>query len=71
MASGNKLQLRMGTTAGIKTWSFNYAKSNASTANINALMDAMITNGSIYKYPPLTKESATIIQTSEINVPVS
>lgn len=64
------LKLKLGTTAGVKTWTFNYAKSNATTANIKALADAMITNGSIFRYPPLTKESAQIIQTTTTTVDI-
>lgn len=71
MASGTKLQLKFGTAYGEKTWTFNYAKSNASSQNVNTLMDTMITNGSIYRYPPLSKVSAKLVVTSETDISVS
>lgn len=61
--AGTKLQLKFGTASGVKTWTFNYAKADASTASIRTLADTMIANGSIYKNPPLTKESAELITT--------
>ena len=68
MASGTKLQIRCGTSSGEKTWTFNYAKSNATTANIRALAQALVENGSIYKYPPLVANSAKLIVTSETSI---
>lgn len=70
MANSTKLVLKFGTASGVKTWTYNYAKSNATTVNIRALMDGMITNGSVYQYPPLTKESAEIVTTSTTPVDV-
>lgn len=61
--SSYKLQLKFGTMSGTKTWNFNYGSTSASADAINNLMSTMITNGSIYKYPPLTKDSAKLIQT--------
>lgn len=71
MANTTKLVLKLGTTAGTKTWSFNYAKSNATTQNIKALADAMIANGSIYRYPPLTKESAQLVVATTTDIDIS
>ena len=66
-----KLQLKFGTMSGVKTWNINYAKEDATTSDIKDLMDVMIANGSIYKYPPLTKDSAIIIKTEETVVDIS
>ena len=71
MASSVSLQLKFGTMSGVKTWNINYAKESATSANIKNLMDVMIANGSIYKYPPLTKESAIIVKKDEIVVDLS
>ena len=65
MAAGVKLQLKFGTMAGEKTWTFSRAKENVTTAQVKALMNAMITNGTIYQEPPLTKRSAKVIVTTE------
>lgn len=68
--AGTKLQLKFGTTSGTKTWTFNYAKSGATVEQIQALANTMIENGSIYQYPPLTKESAEIITTSVTRIEI-
>lgn len=70
MAAGTKLQLRFGTMSGEKTWTFNYANGSAESSDINTLMDTMITNGSIYTYPPMTKISAKIVTTSEREISI-
>ena len=71
MASSVSLQLKFGTMSGTKTWNIKYAKEDATTANIKNLMDVMIANGSVYKYPPMTKESALIIKKTETEVDLS
>lgn len=68
MATTKKLQLKFGTTFGTKTWTFANVNGNADATTIKTLMQAMITNGSIYKYPPLTMDSANIIQTTTTEV---
>lgn len=68
MASTTKLQLKFGTMSGVKTWTFGYMQSALSANDVNAAMDAMITNGSIYKYPPLTKDSATLVKTETTTI---
>ena len=62
MAIVNTLKLKMGTLSGVKTFSFKYAKTNVTSAQVQALAQALITNGSVYKYPPQVVESATIEQ---------
>lgn len=54
------LYLKFGTLSGEKTWKFSLVKENATTANVKALVQAMIDNGSIYETPPLSAVSATI-----------
>lgn len=65
MASTTKLQLVFETSSGSKTWSFNYAKTSATLANVKALGAAMIANGSIYEAPPLVFKSAKQVTTTE------
>lgn len=65
MASGTKIVFRFGTTSGEKNFSYNYGDDDASSANIKAAMQAMITNGQIFKYPPLTAISAKYVITTE------
>lgn len=61
MATTIQLELKFGTLSGVKTWTFNNAESSVVVDDVKTLMDTMITNGSIYKYPPMTKESARLI----------
>lgn len=65
MASGNKLQLKFQTMHGVKTWTFSHMDENATTQQVKDLINSMIANGSIYQYPPLTVESAKLIQVQE------
>lgn len=58
MAGSIQLKLVFDTMGGQKTWTFKNIKSEASTADVKNLMDVMIANGSVYKYPPLAKVSA-------------
>lgn len=71
MAAGTQLKMRFGTLAGTKTFTIKYAKPAATAAAVSTLMDAMITNGSIYEYPPTTKESATLVTTTETSLTIS
>ena len=57
MATTAQLKLVFDTMGGQKTWTFKQVK-DATLAEVKTLMDTMITNGSIYKYPPLSKVSA-------------
>lgn len=65
MATSTRLKLTFETGAGSKTWSFNYAKGAATTANVKALGAAMIANGSIYENPPLVFKAAKVVVTTE------
>ena len=71
MASTTNLKLKFGTMYGEKTWTIKYANTNPSAEQIANAMNTMITNGSIYKYPPLTKVSAEIVTTTTQEVDVS
>lgn len=70
-----KLQLKFGTAFGTKTWTFSNVGSSitasGSKAQIKTLMQTMITNGSIYKYPPLALDSANVIETTTGEVDLS
>lgn len=66
MASGTKLVLSFYSATGkTLTWTFNYAKPSAGKVNVVALMQAMITNGSIYATPPVEIKSAKEVTTTE------
>lgn len=65
MAEGTRLQIKFETMAGLKTWNINYAKPSMNTADVKALMNGMIQNGSIFEYPPIRAYSAKTITTSE------
>lgn len=60
-----KIQFTFGTLAGAKTWTFSNADSDATDSAVKNAAQVMIANGSIYKYPPLTAESAKIVITTE------
>lgn len=61
------LKMKFDTMGGSKTWSFKYAKSAGSMtlANVKALGQAMITNGSIYQHHPTALTDARIVTTTE------
>lgn len=67
---GTSLIIQCETTSGVKTWTFNYAKSSATTANIQAFVQALIANGDIYKYVPLAATSIKLQTVSEATIPV-
>lgn len=71
MATTSTLQLTFGTASGNKTWKFKYVDSSASTANIKAVAQAMIDNGSVFPNPPLTIGSGKIVTTEETNIDLS
>lgn len=66
MAEGTKLVLAFETSAG-KTMSltFNYAKPSATSTQIKALMNGIVSNGSIYENVPVAAKSAKSVTTSE------
>lgn len=70
MAVISTLKIKMGTLSGTKTFSFKYAKNGVTSAQVKALAQALITNGSVYKYPPQVLDSATLekVETDTIDV---
>lgn len=71
MADGTVLKLVFETGYGQKTWSFKNANPSATTTAIKSAMETMITNGSIYKYPPLAKVKAELQTTTTTGIDVS
>lgn len=65
MASGTVLKMTFDTLAGQKTWTFKYARPSTSVANVKALGQAMITNGSIYNHQPTALVKALEVTTTE------
>lgn len=65
MAATTKLILRFGTLSGEKNFTYNYGNADAPDSDVKAAMQAMITNGSIFKYPPLSMISAKVQVTTE------
>lgn len=55
-----QLKLKFGTLSGDKTFSYNYALGASDEEDVKTLMQAMITNGSIFKYPPLVAREAWV-----------
>ena len=60
-----KLVLEFLANGSTVKYSYNYAKPEATTANIKALMAGMITNGSIFENPPLEAKAAKLVTTDE------
>lgn len=71
MAAGTKLILRFGTASGEKNFTYNYGNASATSASVKNAMNAMIENGSIFRYVPLTKISAKAQVTSETEFDLS
>lgn len=71
MASGTALRVQFETMSGVKTWKFNYAKPSIGSANVKALMQAMISNGSIFENPPIRAYTAKEITTTETEYDLS
>ena len=66
MASGVKLVLEFEDSNGENiVFTFPYAKSNATTSNVKALMNSIITNGDIFNHVPVKAKSAKTMTTSE------
>ena len=71
MASGTKLHLVFGTNSASKaTFNYNYADREVTTATVRALMNGMITNGSIFENVPTAIESAKLVTTAETTLQV-
>jgi len=60
----SRLVLEFTTSSGDKSFSFNYADPQVTSADVKALAQAMITNGDIYETVPLTIKSAKIVTTT-------
>ncbi len=71
MASGTKLVYKVGTTGGTKTYTFNRAKSSASTAAVKALAQGIITHGTFFQPQAITVNSAKIVVTTETDIDIS
>lgn len=67
-SSGTTLKMYFDTMGGPKTWSFKHAKADASSSLVQALGQTMITNGSIYKYPPLQFTGAEMVVTTVTHI---
>ncbi len=59
-----KLVLEFAGTGSDVKFSYNYADNNITTANVKALMNGLIANGSIFENPPVSAKSAKIITTN-------
>ena len=72
MAIGTKLVITFIDDIGAsRNYSFNYAKANATAANIKLLAQTMIANGSIFTHIPVTASSATLVTTTETDVDIN
>lgn len=65
MAAGTKIIMRFGTAAGEKNFIYNHANAEANAASVKNAMEAMINNGTIFRFPPLTMISAKSQVTTE------
>lgn len=65
MAAGTKLQLQFETMGGLKTWSFSRANPGVTKANVQALVQSMIANGTIFENQPIRIREAKTVTTSE------
>ena len=65
MASGTNLRLIFEGTHGDAVFVYPYVNSEVDSLSVKALMQGMITNGSVFTNPLVTKKSATIITNRE------
>ncbi len=66
MAAGTKLVLAFANIEGNNvSMSYNYASDTAETADVKALVNGIIANGSIFSNVPVTAKSAKTVTTSE------
>lgn len=66
------LVLTFQTSSGDKTtFTFPYAKSNATANQVRSAVNAIITNGSIFEDVPVTAHSAKIVTTTETDISLS
>ncbi len=59
-----KLVLEFAGTGSDVIFTYNYVDTNITTANVKALVNGLITNGSIFENPPVSAKSAKIITTT-------
>lgn len=59
------LKMKFDTMSGSSTWSFKNAKQTATLANVRALAQAMIDNGSVYQKQPVRLTEAKVVTTTE------
>ena len=72
MATGTRLELEFADNNNNSIFfTINYAKSNATTENVKALINAIINNGDIFALVPVTAKSAKIITTTENDYNIS
>lgn len=72
MAAGTTLEATFLKSDGAKTtFKYKYANPEASSNAVKTLMQAMITNGSIFENVPATIDSAKLVTTSETSLRVS
>lgn len=50
---------------GTITMTYNHADEDVTTANVRALVNAIITNGSIFQTSPITAKSAKLVVSTE------
>lgn len=65
MATTTKLVMTFGTTEGRKNITYNHAKDTSTTMQVKTLMQAFITNGTLFLAQPLTMYAAKIVTTTE------
>ena len=72
MAEGTKLELGFLDSNGRNViFSYNHAKASATAAQVKALMNGIIANGSIFANVPATAKSAKIVTTTEAEYDLS
>ena len=64
MASAKVVMTFAGTNGNV-TISYGYAKTTSIANSVKALVNGLITNGSIFANPPVSAKSAKIVITSE------
>lgn len=68
MTQTYSLKLKMGTLSGSKTFTFKYANPDVTSQQVQVLAQALIANGSVYKYPPQVLETATLEEVAKTTI---
>ena len=72
MAAGTKIVMEFYNAAGTTTThSYSYGNASATAASIKAYMNAAITNGSMFKVPPVSIKGAKAVVTTETTFDLS